>query len=172
MFENNTGHKSSTMTNNPFDLGEESTSVDAPKGDVTRTEGNSSQVTAEITGRSELRDVNEHEGTGTVETAVNCTKYVKDKNTNNGIVTDRRVVRILLCLFSRKQCSENIRLDTHFRFGPIGALQEPCALRNWEHSKYEFFKEDDSKCFTYSAECTVLKCTVRGERSNWNVQSC
>lgn len=69
----------------PFDLGVESTSVDPPKGDVTRTVGNSCQMTAEITGRNELPDVKEHgESIGTVKTTVNCAGYVKYKNTNNG----------------------------------------------------------------------------------------
>jgi dsRNA-specific ribonuclease len=62
----------------------------------------------------------------------------------------------------RKKLSDN-ELDANFKSNPVSALQELCISQDWILPKYKFFEEGDSKCFTYSVECTVLSFTVRGK---------
>ncbi|XP_025409426.1 uncharacterized protein LOC112682879 [Sipha flava] len=60
-----------------------------------------------------------------------------------------------------KQKLRENKLEAYFKSDPIGALQELCRSRDWILPKYQFFKEGDSRTFTYSVVCTVLSFTVR-----------
>lgn len=53
--------------------------------------------------------------------------------------------------------------DFEYVSNPVCALNELCMARNWLLPKYEFFKDNDSKTFTYSVELTVLTYIVRGK---------
>lgn len=71
-----------------------------------------------------------------------------------------------MCLFVfRKHRTEN-EMDIYLKLDPICALQNLCMSRNWILPKYEFFKEGDSKIFTYTVVCTFETFIVEGKRFN------
>ncbi|XP_025412574.1 uncharacterized protein LOC112685031 [Sipha flava] len=134
IFEANIDNVSFTKTISS-DLKVESNCLDKTKNDIISIEENCCKMTVKFTGHNDIENILKLDQITTFNTTVN------DK---------------------KKKLAYN-KLDARIKSDPVCALQELCMYRDWILPDYKFFKEGDSKTFTYSVECTVLSFTVRVE---------